>query len=514
MRLPDPFYSFRVRLLMVLALLLVATLGVQYYLFRREELRRAAIIAEQEQALAASTALAIDSITNPSGEYLWQLDANRSASLLEEQKGRVMNVLVVSEEGRVEDSLDRDYAPATLPDGTARYLHISEINLPRLVEAGEETSGLRRLLPPPVQQAGRPLAGEARAVPIPVPVVRDGAQTVNYIIVVLGAAKTPHNDSWADVLQPLLPTLVVFLLATLGAGFLVWRFTRPVRELSRATERVAAGDFSFEVAGSHRRDEIGALAATFNQMIGRLGRTRELEAQVKQAEHSAVVGRLASAIAHEVRNPLNYINLTLDHLRTSFAPPDPEKRAVFGRLADQLKAEVARINTRITEFLKYTRPAPLDMKPLDLGEVVADSLRMVEVQAEESGVRVNLRAEGAIPEVRGDRESLRSVFTNLIINGMQSMEGEGGRLDLTLAAEGGLVRVDISDTGRGIAAEDLQHIFEPYFSTKETGTGLGLAIVKKAVDDHGGSISVRSTQGEGTTFTVTLPTGERMKDEG
>ncbi|HEX5707222.1 MAG TPA: ATP-binding protein [Pyrinomonadaceae bacterium] len=512
MRLPDFFYSFRVRLLMVLALLLVGTLGVQYFLFRREELRRAAIIAEQEQALAASTALANDSITNPSGEYLWQLDANRPVSFLEEQRGRVMNILVVSEDGRIEDSLDRDYAPATLPDGTPRYLHISEIDLPRLVASDPMTDGLRRMLPDAPATA-QPIAGEARAVPIPVRVVRDEGRTVNYIVVVLGAAKTPLNDSWADVLQPLLPTLIVFLLATVGAGFLVWRFTRPVRELSRATERVAAGDFSFEVEGSHRRDEIGALAATFNQMIARLGRMRELEAQVKQAEHSAVVGRLASAIAHEVRNPLNYINLTLDHLRTSLAPEDPQKRAVFGRLADQLKAEVARINTRISEFLKYTRPAPLDMKPLDLGAVVADSLRMVEVQAEESGVRLDVRTQGTIPAVRGDRESLRSVFTNLIINGMQAMEGEGGRLDVVLAADDGAVRVEVRDTGRGIAADDLQHIFEPYYSTKETGTGLGLAIVKKGVDDHGGTISVSSAPGEGTAFTVTLPTVKVTSDK-
>ncbi|HYN86399.1 MAG TPA: ATP-binding protein [Pyrinomonadaceae bacterium] len=504
MRLPNLFYSFRVRLLMVLALLLVGTLGVQYFLFRREELRRAAIIAEQEQSLAASTALAIDSITNPSGEYLWQLDAARPVSFLEEQRGRVVNILVVSREGRIEDSLVREYAPSTMPDGTPRYLHITEIALPRLVASDPMTDGLRRILPDsPVTT--QPIAGEPRAVPIPVRVVGGDGQTLNYIVVVLGAAKTPLNDSWADVLKPLVPTLIVFLLATVGAGFLVWRFTRPVRELSRATERVAAGDFSFEVAGSHRRDEIGALAATFNEMIARLGRMRELEAQVKQAEHSAVVGRLASAIAHEVRNPLNYINLTLDYLRTSLAPEDAAKREVFGRLAGQLKAEVARINTRITEFLKYTRPAPLDMKPLDLRAVVADSLRMVEVQAEESGVALHLDARGALPAVPGDRESLRSVFTNLIINGMQAMEGEGGRLDVTLAAEPGAVRVEVSDTGRGIPEDNLNKIFEPYFSTKETGTGLGLAIVKKAVEDHGGTISVRSAPGEGTTFTVALP---------
>ena len=283
------------------------------------------------------------------------------------------------------------------------------------------------------------------------------------------------------------------------------------RELARDAQRVAAGDFSFRVPGGDRRDEVGRLAATFNEMIAQLGRMRELETQVKQAEQSAVIGRLASAIAHEIRNPLNYINLTLDHLRTSLAPNDPQKREVFSRLADQLKAEVARINTRITEFLKYSRPASLDLRPLDLGALLADALRMVEVQAEETGVRTSVEREGAVPVVLGDRESLRSVFTNLIINGMQAMEGEGGSLTIRLSSDDGVVRVGVSDTGRGIPPDNLPKLFEPYFSTKETGTGLGLAIVKKAVDDHGGHITVESKQGEGTTFTVTLPTGGEKK---
>jgi signal transduction histidine kinase len=305
----------------------------------------------------------------------------------------------------------------------------------------------------------------------------------------------------------------VILIATLAATFLVWRFTRPVKDLARATQRVAAGDFSFRVPTADRRDEVGALASTFNEMIAGLGRTRELEAQIKQSEQSAVIGRLASAIAHEISNPLNYINLTLDHLRTSLAPSDPKKRESVERLTTQLKAEVQRINARITEFLKFTRPANLELKPLDLEETVTDALRMVEVQAAESGVETRIEREGELPRVLGDAESLRSVFTNLIINGMQAMEGEGGSLVVRLSRRNGRVRVEVSDTGHGIAPENVAKLFEPYFSTKETGTGLGLAIVKKAVDDHNGSINVESKQGAGTTFVVELPT-TGGRDEG
>ena len=500
MRLPSLIYSFRTRLLVVMAALLVATLSVQYFLFRREELRRAVIIAEQEQALVASTALALQSIT--SRAYLTDIDKERPVPFLSEQAGRVVNILVVNEHGRVDDSLDPRFAPSLLEDGTAKYFNVQDVGLPRLVEAGQTTKDIRQLIPDSPPPTDRPIAGENRAFPIPV----ETSGGVNYIIVVLGAAKTPHTDSWGDVMQPLLPTFAVFLLAFGGLLFLVWRFTRPVQELSKATQRVAAGDFSFRVPAADRRDEVGRLAATFNRMVDQLGEMRQLEAQVKQAEQSAVIGRLASAIAHEIKNPLNYINLTLDHLRTSLAPSDPEKRSVVERLTAQLKSEVARINTRVTEFLKYTRPANTDMKPLDLRETLRDSLRMVEVQAAEAGVEARLESGGPVPPVRGDRESLRSVFTNLIINGMQAMEGAGGRLTVRLGGHDGRARVEISDTGRGIAAEHLPKIFEPYFSTKETGTGLGLAIVKKAVEDHNGTISVESTPGAGTTFTVELPT--------
>src|SRR5205085_3237207 len=112
-------------------------------------------------------------------------------------------------------------------------------------------------------------------------------------------------------LRPLLPTFAVLIVSILFATILVWRFTRPIEDLSEAARRVARGDFNFRVRAATRSDEMGELARVFNEMIANLGRTRELEIKLHQAEQSAVVGRLASAIAHEIRNPLNYINLTL-----------------------------------------------------------------------------------------------------------------------------------------------------------------------------------------------------------
>jgi signal transduction histidine kinase len=252
---------------------------------------------------------------------------------------------------------------------------------------------------------------------------------------------------------------------------------------------------------------MGELAVAFNDMIARLGRLRELETQLHQVEKAAVVGRLAAAIAHEIRNPLNYINLTLDHLRSAFAPEDAAKRETFERLADQLKSEVQRINRHITDFLKYSRPTALELEPLDLRVQAEDAMRVIAGQAAERGVATSLEEQGKVPLVVADKDSLRSAFTNLLINSLESINGVGGSVGVKLSAEAtNRVRIEITDTGKGIEPEDIAKIFEPYYSTKETGTGLGLAIVKKAIDDHGGSISVSSKIGSGTTFTIILPT--------
>jgi len=134
-------------------------------------------------------------------------------------------------------------------------------------------------------------------------------------------------------------------------------------------------------------------------------------------------------------------------------------------------------------------------------------MRILEPQASECNVKTRIDEHGPVPRVTADAESLRSALTNLIINGLQAMDGNGGSLSIVLASEdeGRRARIEVTDTGRGIAAEDISKVFEPYYSTKETGTGLGLAIVRKAVDDHHGSISVKSKVGAGTTFTITLP---------
>jgi len=490
--------SFRVRLLLLLAALLMLTLSVQYYVNLRSVRSNTQFIVEQQRAIMAGVALGVNSLS--SGLYLDQMRDQAQQPLLGEQADRVKNVLIVDDQGNIKDSLDKNQIPQENADKSIRYIKVKDISLPPLKSAVELPSEKGPL------PEGMDIGRQSTAGAFYFPVETDKGR--RYVIVVLGSANSLMTILRRQARQSLLYTLAVLLVTTCLTGLVVWRFTRPIKYLSIGARRIAGGDFSFHVPTSGRHDEMGELTELFNEMTIKLGHTRDLEAKLYNAEKAVVVSRLASAIAHEIRNPLNYINLTLDHLRATFAPTDPEKQEKFNSLTKQLKLEVARINSRITEFLNYSRPAKLDPKPLDLYEAATDAMRIFEVQAAESNVDAGVVRQGEVAPVIADAEVLRSALINLIINGFQAMDGSGGKLSIALSSldDGRRARIEVTDSGRGIAPEDISKVFEPYYSTKETGTGLGLAIVKKAVEDHDGTISVKSKLGEGTTFTITLPT--------
>lgn len=510
MRTPQIFNSFRARLVLLLVVLLGSTLGVQYYVNLQSVKRNAHMLVEQEQAIMAGVALGVNSIN--SQKYLDQMRNELREPLIDPKTGRVKNVLVVNSEGYVEDSLVEEYSPQIDPDKTTRYVRITDVPLPPLTSA-VELADIDANLPDWLKASALAKPGEPGAFYFPVETTKGRW----YIIVVIESANTLTDILQRQTTRSAFYTLTLLLATTLVTGLFVWRFTRPIKNLSVAAQRVATGDFDVRVPAK-RRDEMGSLAEAFNDMTARLGRARELESKLHQVEKAAVVGRLAAAIAHEIRNPLNYINLTLDHLRSTFAPDDSAKRETFERLADQLKSEVQRINRHITDFLKYSRPSALELEHLDLRVQAEDALRVISGRAVERGVDTLIEEEGKVPNVVADKDSLRSVLTNLLINSLESIDGNGGSVAIKLAPEAtNRARIEISDTGRGIAPDDIAKIFEPYYSTKETGTGLGLAIVKKAIDDHGGSISVSSKLGSGTTFTIILPVNPEDrggKDEG
>lgn len=493
------FNTFRARLLLILAFLLIATLGVQYYLNFITQQENNDLRDSQTQALVAGIALGTNGIT--SREYMQDLIDRSDQTFFDQNAAeRIRDVIIINNKWQVYDSLNPSYSPVIDENGTARFKPLSELtDLPPLMEGARLGDDLANF--PNKKNADNKNANdEAHAVPIE---TSDGRF---YVMVLL---KNDKGEAARRAAKPLLVTLAVLSISTLITLLLVWRFTRPIANLSKAAHEVAEGNLSFRVPDEKRSDEMGVLAQNFNEMTAELEKSKELETQLQQAEKSAVIGRLGSAIAHEIRNPLNYINLTLDHLRSKFAPQEAEKVTTFEKLISQLKAEVARINQQISDFLNYSRPAKADLQPIDARKIIDDSLRLVEAQSAENNIKIGLVEHENVPQIMGDREFLRSVFNNLFINAVQAMGGNGGNLGIKITPDDDSVKFEISDTGSGIPEENLSKIFEPYFSTKETGTGLGLAIVQKIVDIHRGTISVESQLGKGTKFTVKLPRSDK-----
>jgi signal transduction histidine kinase len=333
-----------------------------------------------------------------------------------------------------------------------------------------------------------------------------GDRRVGYVVI------TRILDDFSELSQSALAsrvaaTLAVFSLGMLLSLVLASAVSRPVQALTDAARRVAAGDLSARVRASGS-DELGALARTFNQMVDRLGESRLLEERLRVAERSTAMGRFASALAHEIRNPLNSISLIIDHVRTRLAPQEEARHGEFQALMATLKSEVTRLNRLLGDFLSSGQPARLDPRPCDVGAVVRETAALVQHKARDQAIEVEVDAPSDIPATIADPELLKTCLLNLVLNAFEAMP-EGGRLSLVARLEGPTdaraITVLVSDTGVGMSSEAAAIAFEPYFSTKETGVGLGLALVSRIVEGHGGGVALDSTPGQGTTVRLRLP---------
>jgi signal transduction histidine kinase len=287
--------------------------------------------------------------------------------------------------------------------------------------------------------------------------------------------------------------------------------TRPIEEVADAAARVADGDLSVSVP-VERDDEIGRLASTFNRMTEKLRERQELESRLANAEKRAEIGHLASGLAHEIKNPLNALSLGLDVLRRRHRPVDEAAAKEYSTRIETLREEINRLATLINNFLAFGRPLSLTLVPVDVASLVDGTLADLAETAAQARVDVASEIDHELPRVQADGSLLKSAVWNLVQNGIQAMERTGGTLSVTLrredTGEEGPARValTVSDSGPGIAPEDLPHLFEPYFSRKEGGLGLGLAMVKRIVQEHGGRVEVENRAPEGgAVFRLTLP---------
>jgi signal transduction histidine kinase len=289
------------------------------------------------------------------------------------------------------------------------------------------------------------------------------------------------------------------LLAIVLSWWATARITRPVQQLAESAGRVAAGNWgaTVEVAS---QDEIGQLAAAFNRMTHELVEQRD---RLVQAERVAAWRELARRLAHELKNPLFPLQITVENMQRAREKYPEQFDEVFREGTSTLLVELANLKQIIGRFSDFAKmPAP-EMQPVNLNDLVTETMRLFEAQLGKAGIRASVQLDPALRPVQVDGEQVTWVLRNLILNAVDAMP-DGGTLAVRTVALGAGVRLEVSDTGQGLTPEECERLFTPYYTTKTHGTGLGLAIVQSVVSDHKGRISVESEKGKGTTFRIDL----------
>jgi len=288
--------------------------------------------------------------------------------------------------------------------------------------------------------------------------------------------------------------LLITLIAALVGMIIAKSIVIPVKELVRASRRIAGGALDTEVF-IESRDEIGLFAQTFNQMTRNL---RKLYEEVE--ERGKQIAELSASVAHEVRSPISAIQGFTELLEEDMDDDAPGQEYI----AD-IKNEVRILNIKVTDFRDFARPLEIERLPLDVAEMLESALVSMDKEAADNNVGIVTNFGFDLPVVQGDFDQLRGLFINLFRNAIQAMDS-GGLIISANVADGEFVEIKVVDTGSGMDPGALEHAFEPFFTTKGNGTGLGLAIVKKIIDAHNGKIELESKVGQGTTVKVFLPT--------
>jgi len=307
----------------------------------------------------------------------------------------------------------------------------------------------------------------------------------------------------------------IFILGLIAIFGIADRMTRPIGQLTQAAKHIEQGDLQYRVS-LKRSDELGSLAAAFDQMAERImHRERELKQSqdlIRRADRLSSLGMLTAGLAHEIRNPLVAIRTFTQLLPERYQ--DPEFRNSFQAVA--LK-EVDRICGLVNDLLNFARPSTPNVSAEDINEIVEGIVRILETEAREKEVQIYRRLASSLPKIFIDKEQIKQVSMNVILNALQSIEGRGvvevsTRLFTRNHSEQ-YIQIEIRDSGAGIPGGDLENIFNPFFTTKKDGGGLGLSISHQIVQEHGGYIVVESKVGKGTTFFLNLPVRPPIQQE-
>jgi two-component system NtrC family sensor kinase len=310
-------------------------------------------------------------------------------------------------------------------------------------------------------------------------------------------------------------TVLIFLAITfLGAlgclalsYFIARRISVPIGRLAAASREVAKGNLDAKVQFASQ-DELGELSEAFNVMAAALKqRDQQLKdftrKKIMESERLALIGQLSANVAHELNNPLQGI-VTYSHLLLERQPQEDSSRELLQKIVIQAN----RCRDIIRGLLDFSRQRKPDKTPCSLNTVLQDCISLVKDQALFQNIQLQVSLQQDLPMAVIDPSQIERVFMNMILNAVEAMEGAGRlRMATRYDANDRVIEIELEDTGHGVPEENLERIFDPFFTTKEAGhgTGLGLAISFGIIKEHRGSISVKSTVGQGTTFTIRLP---------
>ena len=480
--------GFRTRLALVMFLTTGATSAILMATYLRQEQRIKGYVTG-----LTSDLVAISNVTQTHTQTLLPATANRKQILQAYekafQKAGFTSVTVVDPSGEVMASTD--------PHRLGKKIHIKRRRLDE-----DRPIHISAQFPSVYMDSN----GTQRTFPIQFPIVQTN-KVIGY------ADLAGVSDEVGQALRRIYLVRTIWIISTLLAGmfmivYLAFRFTKPIGLLVEGAHQVAEGNLDVELP-SRGTDEMGRLARTFNQMVERLREHRQLQERLSEAEKASLVARFAATVAHEIRNSLNFINLSIDQIRARQGGGADAASRELARNLSNMKDEVSRLKRLVSDFLVIGRQSPPQLEECNLKTTVEQAVAVVEKQAHQQGILFRLDFAPDLPVLRADAGQLKTCFLNILTNSVQAMPNGG---EITVASRAyrrpdGSSHAELLflDKGPGIRAEDRERIFTPYYSTKATGFGLGLAITRKIIEDHGGHIHVASHDGAGALFVVTLP---------
>jgi two-component system, sporulation sensor kinase E len=237
---------------------------------------------------------------------------------------------------------------------------------------------------------------------------------------------------------------------------------------------------------------------------------RQNTRQTVETQKIEAITKLAAGVAHEIGNPLNSLTIHLQLLqRCLHKSSDPDTAAEGAELVEVAIQEVARLDSIVHNFLRAVRPVPLQLQPVAMQKVLAETLKFMRWEIEDRNIRVEVAMPDKMPHIQADPDQLRQALFNIIKNSIQAI-GNGGLLQIISSVQDDALELRIEDNGKGISSENLSRILDPYFTTRADGTGLGLLVVERILRNHGADFSIESGEGQGTAFIIRFPLRERQ----